>query len=112
MARTHEEIDQRSLALHARVCQRLREEPQLLEIAQANLERWEKQAEEDDPALGAIHEWQVILNTLPLDELYSLLVCDDERACRLRQSSPFAGILVPAEVWQIKRQFSSETASA
>ncbi len=112
MARTHEELDLRSLALHSRVAERLRVQPALLQIARDNLERWRSQGDEDDPAAAAIREWQEILDSLSIDELCKYLVRRDERATRLRQSSPFAGILAPAEVWEVKRRFNGEKAPA
>ena len=38
--RSHEWIDERSLALHEAVAAKLEREPQLLDIARANLQRW------------------------------------------------------------------------
>ncbi|MCU0579492.1 MAG: hypothetical protein MUF69_08095 [Desulfobacterota bacterium] len=35
----------------------------------------------------------------PLDDLLALMVSPSEEACRLRQCSPFAGILPPRERW-------------
>ena len=34
--------------------------------------------------------------------------CEDEEACRMRQSAPFAGILTPKEVWKLKREFKNK----
>lgn len=112
MGFSHEDIDRRSVVLHAKVAERLREQPCLIEVARANLERWRGQCGADDLAADALSEWQAILDTLSLAELCALLVQQDERAARLRQSSPFAGILSSREVWEIKRQFKSEEAPA
>ena len=112
MARTHEEVDRRSLALHAEVAARLRAQPSLLRIARENLERWRRRREDGDPAASAIQEWQEILDTLSLDDLCDLLMEQSERGDRLRQSSPFAGILTPAQVWEIKRSFTGEKTRA
>ncbi len=40
-----------------------------------------------------------------LAEIIAVLERDDEEGCRLRQSSPFAGILSPQEVWKLNREF-------
>lgn len=112
MARSHEEIDRRSLALHRRVAERLRQDPSLLKVARANLERWLARDQAGDLAAESVREWQEILDTRSLEELCELLVSNDEDATRLRQSSPFAGVLSAAEVWEIKRRFSGEEVRA
>ena len=102
MGLNHFQIDERSLALHRAVAQRLKENPTLLEIARNNLERWCQE--------GGMRsywtEWKNILRS-PLDEILSFLVSNDERAKWLRQSSPFCGILTPRERWKIYESFST-----
>jgi len=100
--RPHQWIDQRSLALHEAVAERIAAQPELLEQARANLRRW--LAAGDSPAL---QEWQQLLDSLPLAELLALLRSPDERAVRLRQSSPFAGILPPRERQAILNRYES-----
>lgn len=112
MAQTHEEVDRRSLALHARVAARLQTQPSLIRIAHDNLNRWRSQCDHDDPAATVIREWQDLLDSLSLDDLCGVLVRQDESADRLRQSSPFAGILSPAEVWEIKQCYLGEKTPA
>ena len=90
--RSHQWIDERSLALHEAVAAKLQAEPQLLEVARANLRRW-LAANSSAP----LREWQRLLDTLALPQLLQLLRSQDEQAARLRQSSPFAGLLTPAE---------------
>jgi len=90
--RSHEWIDERSLALHEAVAARLEAEPQLLQVARANLERWLAAS----PA-APLREWEQLLDTLPFTQLLRLLRSRDAEAARLRQSSPFAGLLTPAE---------------
>ena len=48
-------------------------------------------------------EWQSILRS-PVDDICDLLLAETEEAQRLRQNSPFVGILAPAEVWEIKHR--------
>jgi hypothetical protein len=78
-------------------------QPGLLEIARKNLDRWQDQAGRSRPYL---EEWRRILN-LPQEEMLSLMGQDDARMTELRQSSPFAGILEPAERWAIYARFES-----
>jgi hypothetical protein len=97
----HLRIDQRSLALHHAVAEKLRAHPELLEIARQNLSRWYADAGRSQPYLD---EWRRILD-LPLEEVLALMEQDDERMTALRQSSPFAGVLDPAERWAIYNRF-------
>ena len=103
--RSHEWIDQRSLALHEAVAARLEAQPQLLEVARANLRRWLAAR----PA-AVLREWQRLLDSLPLPQLVQLLRSPEEEAVRLRQSSPFAGILSPAERQAILARYESSLA--
>ena len=106
MARTHQDVDLRSLALHSRA------QPSLIRIARDNLDRWRRQCDDGDSAAAAIREWEVLLDSLSLEDLCEYLVRQDERADRLRQSSPFAGVLTPGEVWEIKQRFIGEKTPA
>ena len=103
--RSHQWIDERSLALHEAVAARLEAEPQLLEVARANLKRWLAAS----PA-APFREWQRLLDTLPLPQLLQLLRSPDAAAARLRQSSPFAGLLTPAERQAILSRYESSLA--
>jgi hypothetical protein len=91
--RDHAWIDERSRALHARIAEKLRERPSLLSVAGENLDRWERLRGRDH----ASDEWRTLLTGTPLPALLRLLTEDGEEANRLRQSSPFAGILTADE---------------
>lgn len=103
--RSHEWIDQRSLALHDRVATKLEADPQLLEEARANVERWLRSA----PSAPLL-EWRHLLQVTPLPRLLELLRSRSEMATRLRQSSPFAGLLTPDERLAILRRYESRRA--
>ena len=90
--RSHEWIERRSLGLHQAVADKLAADPALLELARANLERWSARG-----GCAALREWKRILATVSLPDLLALLRSPSEEAARLRQSSPFAGVLTPAE---------------
>jgi hypothetical protein len=100
--RSHEWIDQRSLALHEAVAARLEADPTLLDVARANLQRW--LVTTPRPALL---EWQQLLDVTPLPQLLTLLRSTGDRAARLRQSSPFAGLLTPEERQSILDRYGS-----
>lgn len=100
----HSETDQVSLELARRVADRLRGQPELVEFARANLARWSQQNRSAPSLLRCYAEWQEILSC-PVDEICNLLCSESNNAQRLRQNSPFAGVLSPAEVWDVKSRF-------
>jgi hypothetical protein len=100
----HSEIDQVSLEMARRVAERLRHNPELREIARANLARWSRQNAAAGALLRCYAEWEEILSR-PVDEICELLCSASDEAQRLRQNSPFVGVLSPAEVWEIKSRF-------
>lgn len=99
----HKRREQESLEIHRQIARLLEQDPvPVFEKASANLSRWRTSRGED--ALGVVYrEWQLLLETLTPKQMVALLLAEDERAVRLRQSSPFAGVLSPREVWKIKR---------
>lgn len=105
LVRAHEWIDRRSLALHDAVAAKLEAHPELLDVARANVRRWLRA----NPA-AALHEWAYLLDATPLPALIVLLRSSDERATRLRQSSPFAGVLTPQERQVILNDYESRRA--
>ncbi len=100
--RGHERIDQRSLAMHRAIASKLEAQPQLLQIAHDNLDRWSKSVARSQPYWDA---WREILK-LPLPEILRLIVEDSERMSAMRQTSPFAGVLTPRERWAIYERFA------
>lgn len=100
----HSETDQVSLELARRITDRLRGQPELVEFARANLARWSQQNSSAPSLLRCYAEWQEILSR-PIDEICNLLCSESDNAQRLRQNSPFAGVLSPAEIWEIKSRF-------
>jgi hypothetical protein len=107
--KNHRLIDERSLAFDRLVAEKLRRDPTLVEKARANVSRW---LQTTDPRSAAdLLEWQRLLDQ-PLPDLLALLESTDERATRLRQSSPFCGILTPAERLTIIRDFHARESVA
>jgi len=94
-----------------RVAERLRQQPKLVDLARGNLARWSRQNDSAASLLRCYAEWQDILSK-PVDEICRLLVAETDEAQRLRQNSPFAGILSPAEVWTIKASLHHASAAA
>ena len=102
--RTHQQIDERSLALARAIVQKIDRDParQGLEKARAICRRWF-----EERPLPAIGEWLEILKQ-PWEDIRRVLLDESESGQRLRQSDPFCGILTPQERWAIYRQFHEE----
>ena len=98
----HRILDARSLAMHCKITQKISRNPDLLEKARANLERWS--AKSADPPPQYLHEWHEILNR-PWPEIAEIITSMSDDATRLRSSSPFAGILSADEREQIYAAF-------
>jgi hypothetical protein len=99
----HQRIDRRSLALHRAISMKLLAQPELIEIARENLDRWSLARGRSQPYWDA---WREILNR-PLPEILDLLHEESERMTDLRQATPFAGVLEPAERWAVYERFEA-----
>jgi hypothetical protein len=91
---SHRLIEARSLAMHALVVRKIERDQKLLGIAHRNIGRWLARYAESAPAW--LEEWSEIL-TRPWPEIAALLTEQSENSVRLRQSTPFAGVLTPSE---------------
>jgi hypothetical protein len=97
----HDLNDQISLEIGRRVAARLREQPALLQVARDNLARWAHQNADAPALLRCYREWEILLER-PLDDICQILETEAEPNRRLRQNSPFPGVLRPTEIWAIK----------
>ena len=100
--------DRRSLALHRAIAEKLREDPALIAIALDVIERWSRAGGRSQPYWDA---WREILKR-PLPQILDLLGEESERMTALRQATPFAGVLEPAERWAIYEKFNLERAAS
>ena len=101
----HIRLDERSLALHRLVAKTVQATPALLDKARENMRRWQ---EANGGASPAHAEWARILAS-PASYVVALLAERSERATRLRQSSPFAGILSQEERRAVYESYSART---
>jgi hypothetical protein len=106
----HQKQDDIGLALARRIAGALRQHPEWIARAKANLERWSKQNADAPALLACYREWRSILER-PVEDVAVALVDPTDRGPRLRQNSPFAGALPPAEVWRMKRQAHETTST-
>lgn len=94
--------DEVSLEIARRVVARLTASPEPLTVALDNLNRWSQRNEKAPALLRCYAEWREIL-ALPIEQVCARLCEESDTGQRLRQNSPFAGVLPAAEVWEIKR---------
>ena len=103
----HARREIQSLEIHRRVARLLIKEPQqVIAKAQHNLNSW-LQLHRNTVLESIYQEWWCILDSRTPEEIASLIVSNEEDAVRLRQSSPFVGILSPQEIWSIKRSHAA-----
>lgn len=97
----HRILEARSLALHCLVVRKIERDPGLLGVARRNVERWLRR---DGRPPRALLEWRDILGR-SWPEIALVLTDSGEEATRLRQSSPFAGVLTAAERRRVYEAF-------
>jgi len=96
----HELAEERSIAMHAAVADRLRADPSLLDAVRGRIEGWLRD--------GSVHAeyaraWAEIV-ARPLPEILRMLTDRGERARALRQVTPFTGILDQRERLRIRAE--------
>lgn len=96
MAQGHRTAELRSIAFHGIVAAPLDDDS--LERARARVERWI--ADGGPVPTPAALRWRELL-ALPRPEPTARLVEDSEQMRDLRQNTPFAGAVAPAERWRI-----------
>lgn len=107
--KSHALIDERSLAFGRALAARLQDHPEMIEQARATLNRWLPSC--SPRARPALLEWRAALDG-PIEGVVSLLTGRDERAVRLGQSNPFAGLLPNEQRNEILRRFHSYEAES
>jgi hypothetical protein len=101
-AEGHEYQDRVSLEIARRVAARLRSDLSVLDIARDNLRRWNTQHQASPSLLACNREWADLLEK-GRDCVIPMLLLENDEGQRLRQNSPFVGVLTAAEVWSIKQ---------
>jgi hypothetical protein len=100
---THKTIDERSLALAARIVERIDLDPRRegLTKARATCRHWQHILTGNQKACA--DEWFEILQK-PWEDIRDILLDPGEEAMRLRQNTPFCGILSNTERWNIIKE--------
>jgi hypothetical protein len=99
---SHRLLEARSLAMHAVIARKIERDPKLLDVARRNLQRWRARWDAAPPAW--FQEWGALLQQ-PWPRVAALIAEPSEEAARLRQSSPFAGVLTKSERDRIYEAF-------
>jgi hypothetical protein len=86
----HVGIDAENIERDRQLASLLRREPGLIELAKRDLETWKQRW---GVLTAPWKEWQQLLNMLTTDQLADFLESQTPKANRLRQSSPFLGVL-------------------
>lgn len=104
--------DRVSLELSRREAEELRLRPtEVMEHARRNLRNWSVRNQHAPSLLKCYAEWGRILDQ-GVEAVCRVLVDQTDDGQRLRQSSPFAGVLSPREVWEIKRRIRHDQTAA
>lgn len=100
----HHLAEKRSIAYHRLIAERIRRDPTVLECARTRVQSWMAATSRAATSRAPfyVRKWHEILSC-DVDAIAAFLVEDSELARELRQSTPFAGALSPAERWQIWR---------
>lgn len=99
---SHQFLDGLALAYHRAVAERLRADPEaVIDLARENLARWLSSGSFDTGTATALHEWESVLDRSTLKQLLALITAETDDGQRLRQSSPFVGVLTDKERLEI-----------
>jgi hypothetical protein len=96
----HRLAEERSVAYHRAIAERLRERPEILLKARQRVQDWLTSSA--NPPFTAV-KWAAILAS-DMSSIQAFLVERSELADELRHSSPFAGAVSPQERWRIWRE--------
>jgi hypothetical protein len=103
----HRKLEERSLALHREIAQRVRSNPDLLSSVRERLSKDIRSGRFSISLIDAMQEWLDLLDSSSVEQLLELLVDEGGNGRRLRQSTPFAGILTQEERRRILEKHES-----
>jgi hypothetical protein len=103
----HSVLDRRSLAFHVAIAEKLRSDPKLLEKVHDRLRSLLSDDRVSISTRDAYREWLEVIEQHSFEEVLALLVDPSKEGTRLRQATPFAGILSRTEREAIARKMPS-----
>lgn len=98
----HDVQDSISLEIATRIAHELPAHPEWIDVARSNLDRWTQRNSNAPSLLKCYDEWREILRR-PVEEIRDVLLSSSDEGQRLRQNSPFAGVLGVDEVRELRR---------
>ena len=105
---THQEIDQRSLAMHRLVAAKVRQDSRLLDQARATLRHWYQTV--SPRTYVYLAEWQRLFDQGE-EACLAVATEDSEHAAALRQASPLACLLTNQERFEFLKAWKANHAS-
>jgi hypothetical protein len=103
----HTMIDSRNRELHQIIADKIRHNPALMVRVKEIVERWLRAMHESERGYDSLKEWKRRLESQSLDNVLDFMASADEEACRLRQSSPFVGLLSDEERMAVFRKYEA-----
>lgn len=99
MPNPHAKIDADNHERDRKIAALIRQHPEVIAHAQRNLKDWAARWGSSNPAW---EEWGLVLRMLTATQLADFLESRTPKANRLRQSSPFSGVLEQGEVRAVR----------
>jgi len=103
----HQMIDARSRELHQIIAGKIRQNPALIRQVKETLARWLQAMDESERSRDFLVEWRRLLEEQPLGQVLDFIASETEEACRLRQSTPFVGLLTEPERLSVFRKYEA-----
>lgn len=108
---SHAYQDRVSLEMGRIIAAELPNRPEWIAKARENLARWTRLNAGAASLVRCYDEWKALLD-LPVEQVCGILTAETGEGQRLRQNSPFAGVLSPQTVWDIKRRIRHDQTAA
>ncbi|MBV8211080.1 MAG: hypothetical protein JO133_13580 [Burkholderiaceae bacterium] len=105
MPNPHERNARFSRLLHRELARAVERDPGVLARARKTILRWQAM---HGHSVGAWDEWLKLLDT-GVPAVVQVMLDEGENASRLRQSSPFAGIIPNRRRWELLKQSRDES---
>lgn len=85
--------------------------PDWIDVARENLRRWRSSNAGSASLVRCYDEWLALLER-PVEQVCAAMLASSDDGQRLRQNSPFAGVLPPSVVWAVKKRVRDGQAAA
>ena len=106
---SHPWHDQLGLRYHQAIADRILANPDLRRVAVENIDRWIARNDYPPSVLTELGRWRQLLTTAPVAELLTAMLDPTDHGHRMRQNTPFAGILSQDERRRIRDEHEAAT---